>query len=112
MPNVVRAAEFYRDKLGFEILGYFLDPPVYAMVRRGPVEIHFGKSDGDEVRTNRSSRKGIGSDAYIFVSDVRALFDELSHAGVEIIEGPVEREYDCTEVVVKDCFGFVLVFAD
>jgi catechol 2,3-dioxygenase-like lactoylglutathione lyase family enzyme len=34
VPDVVATAEFYRDKLGFELLGYFLDPPVYAMVRR------------------------------------------------------------------------------
>jgi hypothetical protein len=35
VPDVVRTAEYYRDVLGFTILGYFLDPPVYAMVRRG-----------------------------------------------------------------------------
>jgi hypothetical protein len=28
VPDVVAAAEYYRDKLGFQILGYFLEPPV------------------------------------------------------------------------------------
>jgi hypothetical protein len=41
VPDVVTAAEYYRDVLGFRILGYFLDPPVYAIVARDSVEIHF-----------------------------------------------------------------------
>ena len=28
VPNVVGTAEYYRDKLGFEILGFFAEPPV------------------------------------------------------------------------------------
>jgi len=58
VPDVVRTAEWYRDNLGFEILGYFLDPPVYAMVRRHSVEIHFGKGDTDTTVNNESIRCG------------------------------------------------------
>ena len=111
VPDVVKTAEFYRDKLGFTILGYFADPPVFAMVERDDVEVHFGKADNGETRVNESVRRGLGTDAYIWVSDIDALFEELSKRGVEIIEGPVKRIYECTEVVVKDCNGFQLVFA-
>ena len=111
VPDVVKTAEFYRDKLGFTILGYFADPPVFAMVERDDVEIHFGKADNGEIRVNESVRRGLGTDAYIWVSDIDELFAELSERGVEIIEGPVKRVYECTEVVVKDCNGFQLVFA-
>ena len=34
VADVVAAAEYYRDVFGFKSLGYFLDPPVYAMVGR------------------------------------------------------------------------------
>lgn len=113
VPDVVRTAEFYRDKLGFELLGYFLDPPVYAMVRRDSAEIHFGKIDASrEMQFNESVRKGLGSDVYIFVSDVNALYQEFVERGVEVIEGPVKRIYDCTEITVKDCNGFQLVFGE
>jgi catechol 2,3-dioxygenase-like lactoylglutathione lyase family enzyme len=30
VPDVTSAAEYYRDVLGFRILGYFQDPPVFA----------------------------------------------------------------------------------
>jgi catechol 2,3-dioxygenase-like lactoylglutathione lyase family enzyme len=111
VADVVETAEFYRDKLGFTILGYFADPPVFAMVERDDVEIHFGRADNGETPMNESVRRGLGTDAYIWVSDIEALFAELSDNGVEIIEGPVKRIYECTEVVVKDCNGFQLVFA-
>jgi len=112
VPDVVKAAEFYCDKLGFELLGYFLDPPVYAMVRRDDVEIHFGKGDGDEISTNESVRRGLGHDIYIIVSDIEGVFRELTEAGVEVVEGPIKRLYGSIEVVAKDCFGFKIVFGN
>jgi hypothetical protein len=112
VPEVVKTAEYYRDKLGFEILGYFPDPPVFAMVRRGAAEIHFGKSDKGEMQVNESVRHGLGTDAYIFVNGIEALHRELLANGVEIVEGPIKRIYDCVEITVRDCNGFQLVFGE
>ena len=112
VPDVVKSAEYYRDKLGFEILGYFLDPPVFALVRRGGAEIHFGKSDKGEVNLNNSVRKGLGTDAYVFVSDVIGLHEELKRNGANISEGPVERPYDRIEITVLDEDGYQIVFGE
>jgi catechol 2,3-dioxygenase-like lactoylglutathione lyase family enzyme len=112
VPDVVKTAEYYRDQLGFKILGYFADPPVYAMVARDGVEIHFGRADSEGVQVNESIRKGSGNDAYIWVTDINALFEELSGRDVKILEGPVKRIYESTEVVIRDCDGHQLVFAD
>lgn len=111
VEDVVKTAEYYRDKLGFTILGYFLDPPVFAMVARDGVEFHFGKIDeGQEMKGNEMIRKGLGNDAYIFVDDVQSLYEEFNARGVEIVEGPIRRIYDCIEITVRDCNGFQLVF--
>src|SRR5271155_3955256 len=56
VPDVVTAAEYYRDVLGFRILGYFLDPPVFAMVARDTAEVHFGKSDNGAVPSPNVAR--------------------------------------------------------
>ena len=112
VPDVVKTAEFYRDKLGFEILGYFLEPPVFGMVRRDNAEIHFGKADGGKTQVNEDVRRGLGTDAYIFVSDINALHAELLNNGVEIVEGPIKRVYNCVEITIKDCNGFQLVFGE
>jgi uncharacterized glyoxalase superfamily protein PhnB len=110
VSDVVATAEYYRDVLGFEILGNFADPPVFAMVGRGGVEIHFGKADAEPQRSNLELRK-ISSNAYIWVDDVDALHQELIASGADIIEGPTLRIYNCVEMEVRDCNGFKLVFS-
>ena len=109
VPDVVATAEYYRDVLGFEILGYFAEPPVYSMVARDGVEIHFGKSEAAGA-SNSTVRSG-SFDVYIWVTDIEAMFEELKSSGADILEGPVKRIYESTEVVVKDCNSFTLVFA-
>lgn len=108
--DVVATAEYYRDVLGFEILGYFNEPPVFAMVGRGGVEIHFGKADAEPQRSNIELRR-ISCDAYIWVDDVEALFKEYTASGADIIAAPTLRVYDCLEMEVRDCNGFKLVFS-
>lgn len=110
VPDVVATAEYYRDVLGFKILGYFADPPVYSMVARDGVEIHFGKAE--QAGTSNAVVRSGSFDLYIWVSDVEAIFEELTASGAEVLEGPVKRIYESTEVVVRDCNGFVLTFAD
>jgi len=109
VPDVVRAAEYYRDKLGFKILGYFLTPPVFAMVRRDGVEIHRGKSDAGAASPG-SARRSDGLDAYIWVDDVNALYEEFRTRGANIVEGPVDRVYGRREIVVRDLDGFRIAF--
>ena len=92
VPDVVASAEHYRDFLGFKILSYFLDPPVFAVVARDDVVIHFGKSDNGALPSPNVTRRSIGLDAYIWVNDLDAL-------------------YKCYELVVEDNFGFRLCFS-
>lgn len=112
VEDVVATAEYYRNILGFSLLNYFADPPVYAMVARDGVEMHFGKADNRPVDQTSVSYRRVGFDAYIWVNDVHALFDEFTATGADIVEGPVKRIYESTEIVIKDCNGFVIVFGD
>lgn len=110
VPDVKVAAEYYRDVFGFKIRGYFWQPPVYSIVQRDDVEIHFGKADqGQNAAPNLGRRVG-SMDAYIWVTDVDALHSELSSRGAKIVEGPMKTVYNCYEIMVEDQFGFRLTF--
>jgi len=111
VPDVVASAEHYRDFLGFKILSYFLDPPVFAVVARDDVVIHFGKSDNGALPLPNVTRRSIGIDAYIWMNDLDALYAELQGRGAKIIEPPSMRVYKCYELVVEDNFGFRLCFS-
>ncbi len=112
VADVVTTAKYYRDVLGFEILGFFAEPPVYAMVRRDAAEIHFGLPDSKQVSESVATIRKVGCDVYVWVSDIKELFGELSSSGAEIVEGPVKRVYESTEVVIRDCNGLTIVFGD
>jgi uncharacterized glyoxalase superfamily protein PhnB len=111
VADVVVAAEYYRDVFGFQIRGVFFEPPTFAMVEREDVVIQFGRVDPDAAVAPNRKRREEALDAYIWVSDVDALFAELKEKGAKILEGPVLRFYRCYELVVEDAFGFCLVFA-
>jgi predicted enzyme related to lactoylglutathione lyase len=111
VPDVVRAADYYVAKLGFTNHGYFLDPPVYAIVERDGVRLHFGKSDtGESAPGNRICRGSF--DAYIHVVDLDALFRELQDRGAKILDGPAVRVYGMREVIVEDLNGYKLAFGE
>jgi uncharacterized glyoxalase superfamily protein PhnB len=112
VPDVIIAAEYYRDVLGFQILGYFYEPPVYSIVRRDAVEIHLGKADAnaDAAAAPNTPHREDSIDAYIWVDDVDALFQELKSRGATIVEPPTVRVYKCYEMVVEDKFGFRIAF--
>lgn len=109
--DVVRAAEHYRDVLGFEITDTFLDPPVHAIVTRGYCQVFLAVAR-DEAGTSNRRLKPEAIDAYFRVRGVEALADELASLGADIVEGPVRRSYDMLELVVRDGDGFVLVFGE
>src|SRR5260370_5220533 len=111
VPDVVASAEHYRDVLGFKILSYFLDPPVFAVVARDDVVIHFGKSDDGALPSPNVTRRSIAIDAYIWVNDLDALHAELQGRGAKILEPPVLRVYKCYEMVLEHNFHFPLSFS-
>ena len=111
VTDVLAAAEYYRDVFGFKILGYFGEPPVFAMVGRDDVVIQFGRIDrGQTVAPNRI-RRDEALDAYIWVDDLDGLFAELKDKGAKIVEEPRRQPWDCYEFSVEDAFGFQLVFS-
>ena len=110
VPDVVVAVEYYRDKLGFEILGYFLDPPVYGIVGRDSVRIHLGRIETDEPSSPNVARREEGIDAYVWVDDVDALYAEFQKRGVRIADPPTKRVYGCYEMIAEDNNGFRIAF--
>lgn len=107
VPDVVKTAEYYRDVFGFQIAGYWDDPPVFAIVWRDKVEFFFSRADPDEVATGRAQ---FALDAYVRIEGVDELAAELRARGADIIDGPADRIYYQRELVVKDCNGLVICF--
>ena len=63
---------YYKDKLGFECLGTWQDPPVYAIVARDQHAIHFRCAEPPTANPNKYSDELL--DAYVFIEDADALY--------------------------------------
>lgn len=111
VEDVVKTAEYYRDKLGFSIIDYFLDPPVYAMVHRDGFQIHFGKADAGHFKTNGDYRK-ISTDFIIWIPEIDLFYEEVKERGADIVEDIVQRVYGSREFRIKDCNGYLITIAD
>jgi hypothetical protein len=99
---------YYKDKLGFECLGTWQDPPVYAIVARDQRAIHFRCAAPPAANPDKYEDERL--DAYIFVEDADLLHAEFEAKGVEFARGLGNMPWKCREFVVKDCDGRLLAF--
>ncbi len=117
VQNVRRAAEYYRDVLGFAldpVDGIFQptnDEPggVYGIVERGGVRIHF------QIRRRElpdAKRPLFERDVYVYVDDVDAVHADLQRRGAVIIQSPRRMPYGLHELVVEDLNGHRLAFGE
>jgi uncharacterized glyoxalase superfamily protein PhnB len=114
--NVREAARYYIDTLGFafaEGAGVFAgvgdeeEGGVYAIVWRSGASIHLQIRRGDRPRPERESHEG---DAYLFVDDANALFEEYQAKGVTILRPPEDEPYGLRDFTIEDPFGHRLTF--
>lgn len=99
VTNVLEAAEYYRDKLGFTIEFLWQDPPTYAVIRRGEgVSIHFTYHEV-------SKRPTV---IYIFVYDVDKVYEEYQSKGVNITVPIADRDYQMRDFELTDPWGNIL----
>ena len=112
VPDVVAAANYYRDTLGFSFERFWGEPPAFCMVQRGGIVIMLSQvEDASVVRpNNKASREGGAWDAYIWVGDATALHDEFVRKGATIARGLCDQEYGCRDFDVVDCNGYRLCF--
>ncbi len=99
---------YYRDTLGFECLGTWHDPPVYAIVARDGCRIHFRVAEPPAPNPDKYDDELL--DVYLFVEDADALHAEYAARGVTFTRALGDTPWGSREFVVKDCDGRLLAF--
>jgi catechol 2,3-dioxygenase-like lactoylglutathione lyase family enzyme len=102
-PSVERAAEFYREKLGFVV--DFIYDEGYAGVSRDGFELHFWKCGDKHIAENTSCRVG--------VENIDPLYEEFSAAGVVHPNGKLQQKpWGFREFAILDEAGNLITFAE
>jgi catechol 2,3-dioxygenase-like lactoylglutathione lyase family enzyme len=111
VEDVVRAAEYYRDKLGFEIGPYFLDPPAFVIVQRDTIAIMLSLMEGSHGGSN-TRWKGESFDAYVWVESADAVHEQLEARHAVVVSPPELKSYGMKELDVRDADGYVIRFGE
>ena len=109
VDNLGAAIAYYRDKLGFEV--DFCYDGFYAGVSRDGFAIHLKcapKTLSD--RTHRKQNEHL--DAYISVTEVATLHEELQSRGALITKPLEARPWSCIDFYVEDADGYILCFSE
>src|SRR4051812_38655467 len=98
VADVMAAADFYKDKLGFFTAFTWGKPPTMAGVNLGHVQIF--------LEQGAPSPKGLG--VYFVVGDADELYEFHRSNGVEIVVEPGDRPYGLRDYTVRDLDGYLL----
>ena len=111
VDDIFKSAEFYRDKLGFDFNRIWGEPPQFVIVHRDGVHIMLkGLRSAGDIRPNNRVNPDACWDAYIWVNDADALYEELRSRGVKITREIEDEPYGCRDFDVEDNSGYILCF--
>ena len=103
------ALAFYEEQLGFA--RDFVYEDFYASVSRDGAVIHL--KCARKLQAERAHRKSEEHlDAYLAVSGVRELHDELVRRGAPIVKRLEERPWGARDFYVEDPDGYILCFSE
>ena len=100
VSDVRAAAEFYANRLGFRVAFTEGDPPHFAGINIGSVQIFL----------EQGTPNPQGCSVYFVVGDADELHAFHKAKGVEIIEAPEDRPYELRDYGVRDLHGYHLRF--
>jgi catechol 2,3-dioxygenase-like lactoylglutathione lyase family enzyme len=100
--DIAAAVEFYTKKLGFQHAFSWGEPPTFAGVNLGKVQMFLEKGT-----PTPSSETGA---VYFIVGDADQLYEFHSANGVDIAQVIDDRPYGIRDYTVRDLYGYYLVF--
>jgi catechol 2,3-dioxygenase-like lactoylglutathione lyase family enzyme len=101
--DVLRSVEYFRDALGFHTEFTYGEPTFYAGVERDGVIIHL------QAASETKRQPGHGA-VNVFVTDVDALYRELTSRGTRTLNEPKDYPYGMRDFDVHDLDGNHLCF--
>ena len=109
--DVVAAADYYRDQLGFCYSRLWGEPPCFCMAWRDEQCLMLSQTDDHSQIRSLSDVAHIW-DAYLWVDDADKLYAEFQERGAKIDSEPCIADYGVKEFTVRDLDGYQLAFGE
>jgi predicted enzyme related to lactoylglutathione lyase len=108
VDDVVATANFYRDQLGFRYEQMWGDPPCFTILHRNRAHIMLSQPERPgSMRPNSTvDPEQTIWDAYIWIDNADALYEEFTRQGVTITAPICDQPYGCREFTIRHCNGY------
>lgn len=106
--NIENSLSYYTGVLGFAFDFKYGEPPVYAGVKSGNVEIYICN---DPAMTRGIKEKQLVPEIFIWVSNAEELYQEHISKGAEVVETLSDRPWGVRQYVIREINGYHLKFA-
>jgi len=110
VEDVEKAANYYRDKVGFTYDRFWGEPPGFCILDRDG--FHLMLSLTEDTRHIVPHYKVVHNmwNVYFWVDDAKKLYDELVASGAQIDYHLEEKGYGCLEFGIQDLDGYDIAF--
>lgn len=110
VKHVVAAANYYRDKLGFDYERFWGEPANFCMVRRDGHTIMLSQAPDDHEVIPHWKVVDKMWNAYLWVDDVEAIYQEFLNRGAHIDYDLGMKFYGVKEFGIQDLDGHDIGF--
>lgn len=108
--DVVGAADYYRDKLGFSYDRFWGEPANFCMVRRSGLTVMLSQVSPHTKIVSHWQVVDKMWDAYFWVDDIDALYAEYQQSGAKIDYSLHQKPYGVKEFGIQDLDGHDIAF--
>jgi len=110
VKDVLNAARYYGEKLGFRAQEFFGEPVNFAILRRDSLALMLGQAEDDgPIVPNWQRSHGLWN-VYFWVDDVDAIYAEFQASGAIIDYTLGIKPYGVKEFGVQDLDGYDIAF--
>ncbi len=110
VADVVKSANYYRDKLGFTYDRFWGEPPCFCMPRRDGHIVMLSQVDDPKHIVPHYKVVPNMWNVYFWVDDVEAVYAELKERGATIDYELGVKDYGVREFGVQDLDGYDIAF--
>jgi predicted enzyme related to lactoylglutathione lyase len=109
VADVVAAANYYRDKVGFAYDKFYGDPPHFCILHRDGHHLMLARADAADVKPHWKAVEKMWN-VYFWVDDADAIYEELQRRGAKIDYTIYNAPHGCREFGIQDLDGYDIAF--
>ncbi|MBD5781250.1 VOC family protein [Pelagicoccus sp. NFK12] len=110
VKDVVAAANYYRDTMGFSYNRFWGEPPNFVILERDGMYVMLRQAEDPKHVVPHWTVADKLWNIYFWVSDVDALYEEFKSRGAKIDYGLCDQPYGCREFGTQDLDGHDIGF--